>query len=57
MKEKRKAKFKHKSFDNNKKFVRANNVYKSAVRKAQKEYYSSKFNKFSSNMRKNWSTY
>ena len=51
-----KQKFKHKTVDSNRKFVMANNIYKSAVRKAKKEYYSSKFNEFSSNMRKTWST-
>ena len=49
-------KFKDKTVDSNRKFVIANNIYKSAVRKAKKEYYFSKFNEFSSNMKKTWST-
>ena len=49
-------KFKDKTVDSNRKFVTANNIYKSAVRKAKKEYYFSKFNEFSSNMKKTWST-
>ena len=51
-----KQKFKDKTVDSNRKFVIANNIYKSAVRKAKKEYYFSKFNEFSSNMKKTWST-